>query len=203
MRTTRTLLAAGALTSLALGSAAATETYLFDTGHTEVRFSWDHVGISRQSAGFDTLDGTVTIVRDDVPQSAVDVTVDVASVNTGVPVFDEHLVSDDWFDAAAHPAITFESTGVRQVGPTEAMIDGDLTIKDITKPVTLTAKLNFDGPHPLGEFVDAYAGQHYVGFEARTTVLRSEWDLGGYAPLVSDAVEIVISTEMRRADPTN
>ncbi len=177
----------------------AQENYQFDEGHTEVLFSWTHAGISTQTAEFTGLDGEIVIERDDVAASRVDVTIDPASIHTGFELFDEHLVSGDWFDVESHPEIRFVSTAVRQVATDRALIDGDLTIKGITHPVTLDATLTFDGPHPLGEFVEAYQAD-YVGFAATAMVPRSAWDLGAYAPLTSDTVEITINTELRRVD---
>jgi polyisoprenoid-binding protein YceI len=177
----------------------AAETYAFDQAHTEIRFSWSHAGITTQSAEFETVDGEVVIDRDEIANSGVDVTIDAASIETGVDAFNEHITSGDFFDVATHGEITFTATEVVRVGQERALITGDLTIKGITHPVTLDAALTFDGPHPLGEFMDQYDA-YYTGFEATTTVRRSRWDLGMFAPLVSDAVDITIRTELRRID---
>ena len=185
--------------ALATGPAVAQETYAFDEGHTEIRFSWSHAGITTQSAEFETVDGEVIIDRDEIAESAVDVTIDAASIETGVDAFNEHITSSDFFDVAAHGEITFASTDVVRVGQDRAFITGDLTIKGITHPVTLDAVLTFDGPHPLGAFMDEYDA-YYTGFEATATVQRSRWELGMFAPLVSDAVDITIRTELRRVD---
>ncbi len=181
------------------GAALAQETYAFDQGHTEIRFSWTHAGITTQSAEFERVDGGVTIDRDEIAGSRVTATIDAASIETGVDAFNEHITSADFFDVANHGEIRFESTEVVRVGQDRALITGDLTIKGITHPVTLDAELTFDGPHPLGEFMDQYDA-YYTGFEATATVLRSRWELGMFAPLVSDAVDITIRTELRRTD---
>ena len=196
---TATLLTATLLAATPVAAAAAAETYRFDQGHTEVLFSWEHAGITTQSAEFLDLDGTIEIDRADLAASVVDVTIDPASVHTGVADFDAHLRSNDFFAVEAHPEIRFVATGVRRVGAERAFIDGELTIKAITRPVTLDTVLTFDGPHPLGEFMESYEAD-YLGFHATTTVLRSAWDLGAFAPLTSDAVEITIRTELRRVD---
>lgn len=192
-----------ALAAVAAATAAAPalaqETYAFDQGHTEIRFSWNHAGLTTQSAEFESLDGEVVIVRDEIANSRVAVTIDATSIETGVAAFNEHITSSDFFDVAEHGEITFESTEVVRVGQERALIRGDLTIKGITKRVTLDAVLTFDGPHPLGEFMDQYDA-YYTGFEATATVLRSDWDLGMFAPLTSDAVDITIRTELRRID---
>ncbi len=183
----------------AAAPAVAQETYAFDQGHTEIRFAWSHAGITTQSAEFESVDGEIVIDREEIANSGVEVTIDAASIETGVDAFNEHITSSDFFDVATHGEITFTATEVVRVGQDRALITGDLTIKGITHPVTLDAELTFDGPHPLGEFMDQYDA-YYTGFEATATVRRSRWDLGMFAPLVSDAVDITIRTELRRLD---
>jgi len=193
-------LAGAVLAVAAAPPALAAETYAFDQGHTEIRVAWSHAGITTQSAEFEAVDGEVVIDREEIAGSAVDVTIDASSIETGVEAFNEHIASSDFFDVAEHGEITFTSTEVVRVGRDRALITGDLTIKGITRPVTLDAALTFDGPHPLGAFMDQYDA-YYTGFEATTTVRRSRWDLGMFAPLVSDAVDITIRTELRRLEP--
>ena len=194
-----TALAAATAALLVSAPVVATETYQFDAGHTEIQFSWNHAGITTQSAEFTGFDGTIAIDRETIAASMVDVTIDPASVHTGYAVFDEHMVSGDWFDTANHPEIRFVSTGVQQVGHDRALVEGDLTIKGVTRPVTLDVRLTFDGPHPLGALMEAYQAD-YLGFHATATVLRSDWGLGAFAPLTSDTVDIVIRTELRRVE---
>jgi len=172
--------------------------YQFDKGHTQIRISWNHLGLSEQSALFREYEGTVTFDQEDVSNSAVEVTIDPASVDSGVPDFDAHLKSSDFFHVEEHPEVTFETTEVVQTGPNTGRMTGDLTIKGITKPVTLDVTLNFAGDHPLAQFSDKYAGRQAAGFKAAGRVLRSEFDLGRNAPLVSDWVDIEINTELYR-----
>jgi polyisoprenoid-binding protein YceI len=187
------------LTAVAAAPALATETYRFDEAHTEIRFSWSHAGITTQSAEFERVAGEVVIDRGEIANSRVEVVIDPTGIETGVDAFNEHITSADFFDVAEHGEIRFAATEVVRVGQDRAHITGDLTIKGITHPVTLDAVLTFDGPHPLGAFNEQYDA-YYTGFEATATVLRSRWDLGMFAPLVSDAVDITIRTELRRID---
>lgn len=181
-----------ALTAVS-AAAQAQEVYDFDPQHTEVIASWNHLGFSRQRVEFDVADGTLILDEADPTQSSVRVSFQTAGLRSGVPLFDEHLKSKDWFDAAAHPEITFESRSVT-LGPETgdgrrtAQVLGDLTIKGQARPVTLDVVLNALGDHPI-------ARRKSAGFSARTTVNRSEWGLDAYAPAVSDAVEIIIETE--------
>ncbi len=174
------------------------KTYEFDRGHTQIRISWNHVGLSEQSALFRDYSGTVTFDQEDVSNSSVNVTIDPASVDTGVPDFDKHLKSSDFFHVEEQPEVTFETTNVVRTGKNSGRMTGDLTIKGITKPVTLDLQLNYVGEHPLGAFIEKYKGRQAAGFKATGRVLRSEFDLGMNAPLVSDWVDIEINTELYR-----
>ena len=111
---------------------------------------------------------------------------------------DEHLSSADFFEVAKFPEITFKSTSVRQTGVDLGAVTGDLTIHGQTRPVTLDVALNFQGDHPLAPFIEDYAGAPYAAFTASTAISRSDFELGMFAPLTSDRIEIVIQTEMRR-----
>ena len=134
------------LVALALAAAAATpalaapETFVLDGTHTFPRFEYSHFGFSNQVQRFDKTTGTV--VYDKVAKTgAVDITIDAKSVNTGYPLFNEHIQGEDFLDTAKYPTITFKSTSVKFDGDKPATIEGNLTIKGITKPVTLTVHL--------------------------------------------------------------
>ena len=197
--------AGGLALSLALGlgagtAAQAANTYTFDKGHTKILFFWNHLGLSNQSARFDDFDGQLVFDPEKVETSKIDVTIKTASVDTDVPVFDDHLKSADFFNAEKHPEITFVSTGVRKTGIETGQVDGDLTINGVTKPVTLDVTFNFMGEHPLSAFNENYKGAQYAAFSARTRVLRSDFNVGLYAPLTSDTVDIMIETELRKVE---
>lgn len=177
---------------------AAEETYKFDKNHTEVLFSFRHLGMSRTYASFDKLDGEVKMDKDAPEKSSVNVTIETASINTGVKVFDEHLREKEYFDAANHPGITFKSNKVEKTGDKTFKIHGDLTIKGISRPATLDMTFIIDQPHPLGAFVPKYKGKHVAAFSAKATVKRSEYGMKQGIPATSDEVEIIIETEMFR-----
>jgi len=195
--------AAAAFLALTVSTAApvqAADTYLFDKGHTEIIFKWNHVGLSTQSGEFRDYDGSVVFDRENLANSKVDVVIRTASLDTGVPALDEHLRSGDFFNVEANPEITFKSTSVKQTGVDQGAVTGDLTINGVTKPVTLDVKLLFEGDHPLAPFLEAYAGAPYVAFSARTEILRSEFGVNFGAPLTSDHIQIVIETELRQSN---
>lgn len=175
---------------------ALAETYKFDPGHTEIRFYYNHAGLSEQSGQWKVISGEVNFDPSDIAATSVTVTVDPASIDTGVSALDDHLKSGDFFDVENFPEITFASTEVTQTSDTTITLVGDLSIKDNTKPFTMTVTLNHNGPHPLGEFADYYKGE-WIGVEVTGDLLRSDYGVGMFAPVTSDEVRLEISAEMR------
>jgi len=189
-----------ALGVMGQASVFAAETYKFDKGHTEIRITWDHVGLSFQSARFLEFDGTIIIDKKDLAKSSVDVTIDMNSIKTTVAVFDKDIKSDKFFDVEKFPKATFKSTSIKQIAKSSVEITGDLTIKGITKSVTLDAELLYSGIHPLSQFLPQYKDATYAGFKARGQILRSDFGVGAFAPLTSDRIIIDINTELRRVE---
>lgn len=188
-------LAAGVITLLlVLPVFAATEEYVFDKSHTEVQFRVDHFGYSTITGEFHELDGTLLLDEDDIGNSSIEVTIDLRSLDTGWDDRDEHFKSEDFFEVAQYPEAIFETTAIEANGEDRYQVDGELTIHGITRPVTLDVKVNKIGEHPVTE-------ARTIGFDATTTIKRSEFDAGMYAPAVADEVEIRITSEMpRKAD---
>ncbi len=194
---------AAALASVALLASdvarAAPETYGFDKDHTEVRFSWDHLGLSRQSGRFHGVTGTVVFDAEKPEASTVDVRIPLASLGTGIPELDDVLLrKPDYINAAEHPDITFKSSEVVVTTARTANVTGNLTFNGVTKPATLSVVWNFSGEHPLSKVNPTYAGVYASGFSARTQILRSEFNVMRSIPLVSDEIRITIETEMQR-----
>ena len=173
---------------LAVGFAqAAPLTYKLDANHTMVLASWDHFGYSRPVANFGQVDGTLVYDPDKVADSSVQVTLPLAGLDALVPDLTDHLRSADFFDAEKFPNITFKSTKVEAAGEGKLKVTGDLTIRDVTKPVVLDVTLNKKG--------EGRNGQPKVGFDATSTIKRSEFGVGRFVPNVSDEVTLRISTE--------
>ncbi|MEZ0472651.1 YceI family protein [Luteimonas salinilitoris] len=181
-------LLAAALSLAAASAVAAPVTYEIDPNHTDVVAQWSHFGYSNPIAHFGDADGAIVYDADDVSASSVEVTLPLSGLDSHVEKFDQHLRSDDFFDAANHPEATFRSTAVESAGEGKLKVTGDLTIKGISKPVVLDATLNEAGPHPMTK-------REAIGFDATTTIKRSDFDLGMYAPNVSDEVQLRITTE--------
>lgn len=168
-------------------------TYVLDPSHTDVLAQWTHFGFSQPSAHFAISEGTLVYDAADVSKSSVQVTLPVTAIDTFVDKLDEHLKSGDFFDVAAFPTATFKSTRVAAAGPNKLTVTGELTLKGITRPVTLDVTLNGAGEHPMLK-------RQAIGFSATATVKRTDFGVGAYAPNVSDEVQLRITTEGTLAD---
>ncbi len=178
---------------------ARADTYAIDKEHTEVRFTWDHLGLSRQGGRFVDVTGTLQFDEARPDASKVGVIIKVASLWTGVAALDSQLVkSREFFDAAKHPTITFESTEVRQTSAKTADVIGDLTINGTPRPVVLNVTWNFAGGHPMAKINPAFSDLYVAGFSATTQIRRSDWGLTRTVPFVSDEIQISIETELKR-----
>jgi polyisoprenoid-binding protein YceI len=144
-------------------------TWTFDNSHSLVGFSAKHMMISTVRGRFDDFDGTVEYDPANPAAAKVDVTIRTASVDTNWQQRDDHLRSPDFFDAATFPAMTFRSTSVEPLAADRARIHGDLTIKDVTKPVTLDVEL-------VGE-ANGFDGKRNLAFEAKARIDREQWGL--------------------------
>lgn len=195
----KTLLA-GAAGIVLLGqpavATAKTQTFGCDPGHTDIRVSWMHAGFSRQSGKFTDFECKLVLDDENPAKSTLTVTIKTNSINTGVPDLDKDLMSENFFDVAKFPEMKFEATGIKKTSATSANVNGKLTIKGITQPVTLDVDLVKKGTHPLGEFFEHYKGE-WTGFRAEATVKRSDFKVDKYVPVISDKVIITINTEMK------
>ena len=191
----KTLGAAALAAGMALPvlSALAAETYWTDQGHTEVRFGWSHAGVSMQHGEFTRASGKLTLDPDNPEQSSIDVTIDAASVSTGVEALDKHLRDKDFLDVETYPAITFRSTSVRKTADDAADVTGDLTIRGVTLPATLKVRLTHRGAHPVAKFVDYYKG-NWVAFSATAEIDHQAFKVGSFS---TGPISIWISTELK------
>ena len=177
-----------AFASLAAGQAlAAPVTYKVDSSHTFPRFSYSHFGLSMQLSSFSNTTGQV-VLDAAAKTGSVDIVIDMKSVNTGSADFNGHIQGDGFLDTAKFTTATFKSTQVVFEGDKPKAIEGNLTIKGVTKPVTLTVT-NFQAmSHPMMK-------KPALGANAFTTIKRTEFNAGKYAPNVGDEVRIDISIE--------
>lgn len=173
--------------TLSTAAFAAPETYTIEGTHTFPRFEYSHFGYSTQLSRFDKTTGTITLDKA-AKTGAVNVTIDTTSVNTGYPLFNQHIQGEDFFDTAKYPTITYKSTKVNFDGDKPATIEGNLTVKGVTKPVTLTVTSFHCMPHPMLK-------KDACGANATATIKRSEFNAGKYAPYVGDDVKLTIAVE--------
>ncbi len=163
-------------------------TWTIDPVHSEVSFVVRHMMVSKVRGRFDKFEGTI-ITAPDPLQSSVTATVDLSSVNTGEPNRDNHIRSADFFEVEPHPTMTSRSTGVRLDGD-DFLLDGELTIRGTTRPITLKLEVNGFGPDPFG-------GTR-CGFSASGEINRHDWGVSYNGPIpgggvaVSDKVAITI-----------
>ena len=171
----------------AVPAMAAPQTYVIDPTHTYPSFSYKHLGLSTQRVRFNGTTGKVVLDKE-ARTASVDIVIDMKSVDTGYATFDEHIQAADFLDTASHPTATFKSTRVRFEGDGPVAIDGELTIKGITRPVTLEVTHYVNTTHPM-------QNKDAIGADAQVVIRRSEFDAGAYVPAVSDEVTILIALE--------
>lgn len=184
---TKTLMAIAFAASTAAPAMAAPQTYIVDGTHSYPRFSYKHLGFSTQLSRFNNTSGKIVFDKAE-KTGAVEITIDMKSVDTGVAEFDEHIQAADFLDTATYPTATFKSTKVNFKGDNPATIEGSLTIKGITKPVTLTVTSFQAVPHPMLK-------KDAIGADAYTVIKRSDFNAGKLAPYVSDEVRIDLALE--------
>lgn len=175
------------LTAAAAPVLAAPETYNVDSSHTFPRFSYSHFGLSTQISRFNKTTGTL-VVDKAAKTAQVDIVIDTTSVDTGFDTFNEHIQGADFLDTAHYPTATFKSNKVRFKGDKPVALDGDLTIKGVTKPVTLTITRFTEMTHPM-------LNKDAIGADAQVVIKRSAFNAGKYAPNVGDDVTINIAVE--------
>jgi polyisoprenoid-binding protein YceI len=174
-------------TGLTAPALAAPESYVVDPTHTFARFSYDHFGLSTQLSRFDKTRGTVVLDKE-AKTASVDIVIDTTSVDTGYATFNEHIQAADFLDTAQFPTATFKSTSVDFSGDRPTAIHGNLTIKGVTRPVTLEVVRYVNMPHPMLK-------KDAIGADARTVIKRSDFNASKYAPNVGDEVTITVALE--------
>lgn len=166
---------------------AAPETYVIDNSHTFPRFEYTHLGFSNQVHRFNTTSGKVVIDRA-AKTGSVDVLIDAKSVDTGSTVFNGHIQGEGFFDTANFPSITFKSDNLKFDGDKLTSVEGIMTMKGVSKPLTLTVTAFNCKAHPMTK-------KDACGANATGKLKRSEFNAGKYAPAVSDDVTLTLSIE--------
>jgi polyisoprenoid-binding protein YceI len=186
--------------ALAVGPARASDVWAFDRDHTQIIFEWDHLGLSRQTGRILNFDGRLIFSPTDPEGGSVEATLRVSSLSTGRRDLDDHLKSPDFFDAGRFPEITFRSSGVTRTGEKSGTLAGEITIRDITRPIALEVRWNLTAEHPLAAIFPIYRGKWVSGFSATGKLNRSEFGIRRAIPLVPDEIGIRIEAEFIRKD---
>ena len=174
--------------SLALATAAlaAPTTYHSEPNHTFVRFAYNHMGFSTQESRFNSTTGTVTY--DPAAKTAsIDMLINTKSVDTGSDLFNGHIQGPDYLDTAQFSTATFKSTSVKFDGDTPVSIEGNLTVKGVTKPVTLKVTSFKHGLNMMKK--------DSIGADATGTIKRSDFNMSKAVPMVGDEVTLEIAIE--------
>ncbi|MFJ7625663.1 YceI family protein [Streptomyces sp. NPDC097595] len=179
--------------------AALTGDYTIDPAHSSIGFTVRHAMVTNVRGSFAEHEGSLNLDGSDPAGSSASIDVKIASVDTGIKDRDGHLVSGDFFDAEKFPLMTFRSTSAEQLGGDKYRVTGDLTIKDVTRPLAIDLEFN-------GSATDVY-GNERVGFEGGAEILRSDWGLTWNAALetggvmVSDKVKLNFDISAIKAAP--
>ncbi|GGN50381.1 polyisoprenoid-binding protein [Streptomyces kronopolitis] len=181
------------------GLAALTGDYTIDPAHSSIGFTVRHAMVTNVHGAFGDFEGALRLDGTDPSRSTASLDVKIASVDTGIADRDGHLRSADFFDAESFPLMTFRSTAAERVAGDRYRITGDLTLRDVTKPLTIDLEFH-------GSATDVY-GAERVGFEGGAEILRSDWGLTWNAALetggvmVSDKVKLVFDISAVKAAP--
>ena len=166
--------------------------WTIDASHSEIQFSVRHMMLAKTRGRFESFSGTLNLDENNPAATTVEIQIDAASINTRDAQRDGHLKSPDFFNADVYPHLTFKSTGVTVTGDNTAKLAGDLTIRDVTKPVTLDVEY-------VGKSKSPWGTENY-GFSATTKINREDWDLTWNAALETGGVlvgkEVTIEIEL-------
>jgi len=171
----------------ALPVLAATETYVVEPGHSFARFGYTHLGYSTQISRFNKTSGSFSFDAA-AGTGSVDITIDTTSVDTGSDIFNKHIQADDFLATEKYPTANYKSSKVVFKDGKPVSVEGSLTLKGVTKPVTLTVTHFFCMPHPMLK-------KDACGADATATVKRTDFNMGKSAPYVGDEVTLSIAVE--------
>lgn len=165
--------------------------YALDPDHTAVLFKVDHLGFSLFVGRFNSVEASLDFSADDPTASRLEVLLDVSSIDTGLPDFDQTLRGPGWFDAARFPQARFVAREISVDGDRQGRVMGDLTLKGVTRPVSLDVQFN-------GGAVNAVTGRYTLGFAANGAFDRTQFGLDALAPAIGAQVQLEIHAEFVR-----
>ena len=168
--------------------------YEIDQQHTHLGFTAKHLAVSTVRGRFNKFEGGFESPDDDFTKARGEVKVEVASLESRSDQRDTHLRSADFFDAEKYPYITFKLTGIEPVDEENFRVNGELTVKDVTKPIVLEATIE-------GRLPDPFGGKERVGISARGQINRMDWGLNwdgvaGTVPFASHTIKLEVDSEI-------
>ena len=167
---------------------ALADDYKLEPVHTQILFFGDHLGFSKSQGEFLQFDGTFSFDPENPKASIVQVTIQTSSIDMDNQKWNDHMMNEDFFDVEKFPTMTFKSTHVENISENNMDIVGDLTILDVTHPVTLKVTHNKSGVHP-------FSGKFIAGFSATTTIKRSMFGMTYGLPALGDDIEVRLEVE--------
>lgn len=167
-------------------------TYVPDDRHAYLSFSYSHLGLSNPQLFFRDFDATLELDGNNMSNSEVSITIDAASIDSSVPALDDDLMGAEFFDVANHPEITFQSTAYEESSEDSGLLTGELSVRGVTKPVTLAVKIN-------SAAMNRMTRKEMIGVSVTGTVNRSDYGLDGLLPMVGDEVSLDIQVEFEKA----
>ena len=176
------------LLALGIVQPASAVNYKINARHSQVMFTYNHMGFTNITGRFNQIDGTFDLDPANLKDAKIAITLPMSGLSTGVTALDEDLSSDGFFDVEKFPTASFTSEHVAVIDETHLDVTGALTIHGVTKPVTLAVIVNRLGEHPMYKVPAA-------GFEASATISRSDFGVGAMVPMVGDAVTLRITLE--------
>lgn len=180
---------------LLVASLASHAQWTIDKGHSKFTFIAEHHGISEVDGYFKKFDGKITATKDDLSDAVFEITIESASINTDLEMRDNHLKSEDMFNVAQFPSITFKSISLQKVTGNKYIMVGNLTIKGITKPVTLDVTMNGPAVHP-----NPNNKKLQLGIKATTMLKRSDFGIGSKLAnvMVNDEIQLRATGEFQK-----
>ncbi|MGE4046623.1 MAG: YceI family protein [Acetobacteraceae bacterium] len=173
-------------------SAVRAGTYELDPAHGKITWTASHFGMSHYKGQFVGLAGRLTLDPSEPERASLQITVPMEKVGTFDTELDRRLRTD-FFDVASHPTARFAATRVERVGERQARITGDLTLRGVTRPVTILGTFNAAGIHPVNK-------RYTIGFDGEATIKRSEFGITTLVPAIGDDVRLDIEAEFRLVD---
>ncbi|MCH8334351.1 MAG: YceI family protein [Proteobacteria bacterium] len=165
--------------------------YELDDTHAYLSFSYSHLGLSNPQIHFADFEASLELNGNDMSLSHVSIIIDAASVDSAVPALDDDLKGADFFDVENYPKITFKSTAYEETSESSGRLTGDLSVRGVTKPITLEVTINSASMNPLNR-------REMIGFSATGSFNRSDYGLTGYAPLIGDELSLAVQIEFEK-----